>query len=412
MQLFHDALVSFAERRVIWMKNKYIIVFVIILTAVVTLIRNKDSKHITYPFVESDIVQVEMYHYEGVPAAEECKIITGREDIVELYKELQNTKVRDKKKESEPMTGGSVTRFIFVLSDGKEYDLEYYNSGGIPSLCSKAGNFGYQTSANLEKYWINLDYELVEIEPEELPIDEYNEKYAAKDEPEEEYYLDDDSMSMADAYKATLYRIRNTHTFPDGVNYGYDEFYDISENHFAIYDVDADGKNELLISYWTTSMAGNAFKIYGYDEISGDLQEEFSEYLGVTFYSNGMIEAKKSHNHGLASISEEFWPYALYQYDRENDCYIKIADVDAWEQAYRSEYEGIEFPKEADTDGDGLLYYIMTNDTYEYQNPMDAEAYEKWRDSYLIDAEVVQIPLLRMTEENIESITGSSIKIE
>lgn len=394
------------------MKKKYIIVFVIILTAVVTLIRNKDSKHITYPFVESDIVQVEMYHYEGVPAAEECKIITGREDIVELYKELQNTKVRDKKKESEPMTGGSVTRFIFVLSDGKEYDLEYYNSGGIPSLCSKAGNFGYQTSANLEKYWINLDYELVEIEPEELPIDEYNEKYAAKDEPEEEYYLEDDSMSMADAYKATLYRIRNTHTFPDGVNYGYDEFYDISENHFAIYDVDADGKNELLISYWTTSMAGNAFKIYGYDEISGDLQEEFSEYLGVTFYSNGMIEAKKSHNHGLASISEEFWPYALYQYDRENDCYIKIADVDAWEQAYRSEYEGIEFPKDADTDGDGLLYYIMTNDTYEYQNPMDAEAYEKWRDSYLKDAKVVQIPLLRLTKENIENIIDSSMKIE
>ena len=159
-------------------------------------------------------------------------------------------------------------------------------------------------------------------------------------------------------------------------------------------------------------MAGNVFKIYGYDEISGNLQEEFSEYLGVTFYSNGMIEAKKSHNHGLASMSEEFWPYALYQYDRESDSYIKIADVDAWELAYRSEYEGIEFPKEADTDGDGLLYYIMTNDTYEYQNPMDAEAYEKWRDSYLIDAEVVQIPLLRMTEENIESITGSSIKIE
>ena len=159
-------------------------------------------------------------------------------------------------------------------------------------------------------------------------------------------------------------------------------------------------------------MAGNAFKIYGYDEISDDLQEEFSEYLGVTFYSNGMIEAKKSHNHGLASMSEEFWPYALYQYDSENDCYIKTADVDAWEQAYRSEYEGIEFPKEADIDGDGLLYYIMTNDTYEYQNPMDAEAYEKWRDSYLKDTEVIQIPLLRLTKENIENITDSSIKIE
>ena len=137
------------------MKKKYIIVFIIILTALVTLIRNRDSKHITFSFAELDVVQVEMYHYEGVPAAEECKIITGREDIEVLYKELQNIKVRDKKKESEPMTGGSVTRFIFVLSDGREYDLEYYNPGGIPSLFSKAGNFEYQTSANLEKYWTN-----------------------------------------------------------------------------------------------------------------------------------------------------------------------------------------------------------------------------------------------------------------
>ena len=49
------------------MKKKYIVVFVIILTAVITLIRNMDSKHITFPFAESDIVQVEVYHYEGVP---------------------------------------------------------------------------------------------------------------------------------------------------------------------------------------------------------------------------------------------------------------------------------------------------------------------------------------------------------
>ena len=151
-------------------------------------------------------------------------------------------------------------------------------------------------------------------------------------------------------------------------------------------------------------MAGNVFKIYGYDEILGNLLEEFSEYLGVTFYSNGMIEVMKSHNHGLASMSEDFWPYALYQYDSKNDCYIKIADVDAWEQTYQSEYDGVEFPKEADIDGDGLLYYIMKDDKYEYQNPIDTEAYKNWRDSYLLGAVEVQIPLLRMTEENIEGI--------
>ena len=118
------------------------------------------STAIEIPFSGSDIAKIEMYHYEGVPVEEECKIITEQEDIDTLYKELQNIKVRDKKKDTEPMTGGSVTRFIFVLSDGTEYDLEYFNPGSIPSLISKAGNFEYQTSANIEKFWTIFDYEL------------------------------------------------------------------------------------------------------------------------------------------------------------------------------------------------------------------------------------------------------------
>ena len=160
--------------------KKYIIVFVIMLMAMVTLIGNSTSKHITFPFAKTDIVEVEMYHYEGVPAEEECKIITGRDNIEVLYEELQNIKVRDKRKEHEPLTGGSVTRFIFVLSDGNEYDLDYYNPGSSPSLTSKAGDFEYQTSVNLERYWTTFDYELVEKEPKMLSIDEYNEKYSQK----------------------------------------------------------------------------------------------------------------------------------------------------------------------------------------------------------------------------------------
>ena len=154
--------------------KKYIIVFVIMLAAMFILIGNSTSKHITFPFAKKDIVKVEMYHYEGVLAAEECKIITGQKDVKVLYEELQNIKVRDKKKEHEPLTGSSVTRFIFVLSDGKEYDLEYCNSDVNPTISSKTGHFEYQTSANLEKYWTSLDYELVEKEQEMLSIDEYN----------------------------------------------------------------------------------------------------------------------------------------------------------------------------------------------------------------------------------------------
>ena len=136
----------------------------LIIVGLIVLFTSKSSVTIEFPFSNSNITKIEMYHYEGVPAAEECKIITRRNDIDTLHKEFQSIKVRDRKKGSEPMTGGSVTRFIFILSDGTEYDLEYCNSGMNPSLISKVGAYEYQTSANLEKYWTKLDYKLVETE--------------------------------------------------------------------------------------------------------------------------------------------------------------------------------------------------------------------------------------------------------
>ena len=147
-------------------KMKKIKLFYVIAVGVclIFLFVSSSSVTIELPFSKSDIVKVEMYHYEGVPAAEECKIISSRNDIDTLHKELQSIKVRDRKKNSEPMTGGSVTRFIFVLLDGTKYDLVYCNTGMNPSLISKASDYEYQTSVNLEKYWTKLDYKLVETE--------------------------------------------------------------------------------------------------------------------------------------------------------------------------------------------------------------------------------------------------------
>lgn len=250
---------------------------ILLIVCLIVLFTSKSSVTLEFPFSQSDVVNIEMYHYEGVPAAEECKIIIGREDINTLYKEFQGIKVRDKKNDSEPITGGSVTRFVFVLSDGTEYDLEYSNSGETPTISSKTGGFTYQTSANLEKYWTKLEYEIVEKEPEMLSIAEYNKQYAAKEDAK----VDNETKSMSEAYKDVLHKIRELHILPDGIDYGYDQINDLSENSFAVYDIDNDGKDELLISYWTTSMAGTVLKIYDYDEKSGKLNEEFSEFPSV-----------------------------------------------------------------------------------------------------------------------------------
>lgn len=376
---------------------------ILLILAIILQLKVKESKNIIFPFDLADVKQIEMYHYEGVPAAEECKIITHKEDMESLLCDLQKIKIRELKGNSESMTGGSAIRFEFLLEDNSVYKLESFNAGVYQILSLPEENQKYTTSANLEKYWNQFSYEVVENQEEELDfltIDEYNETYAAKKSPMEEAFIE------------SLHIICDTQTFPDGVNYGYDGVYDISENSFVVEDIDGDDKKELIISYWTTSLAGNVLKIYGYDEENDQLVEEFSEYPGATFYDNGIVEVKMSHNHGLASMSDDFWPYRLYQYDEATDCYLKIADVDAWDQEYYEEYNGIRFPDEADADNDGMLYYVMPDGIYDYKDPMDGETYKKWRDFYLVNTKIICISFEKMTEENIQNISATAGEIE
>ena len=204
------------------------------------------------------------------------------------------------------------------------------------------------------------------------------------------------------AYAAALEEIYTNHTFPGGKDFGYDEFYDMSENKFAIYDIDSDGKKELIVLYTTTYMAGMTGTVYAYDSASGTLREELQEFPSLTFYDNGAVEAEWSHNQGLAG---DFWPYTVYNYNPGTDTYEQTAMVDAWDKSLREEdYEGNPFPDDIDADGDGLVYYIMPGGTYEKNTPVDFDAYTKWRESSIGQAQPLEIPYLELTEENIKKL--------
>lgn len=98
-------------------------------------------------------------------------------------------------------------------------------------------------------------------------------------------------------------------------------------NGFAIYDVDLDGEEELLIEH-NSDMADSKLFIYDYDEVSCELRKIFAAYPAIKFYENGIIKAEDSHN----QTSNEFWPYSLYRYDEVTDDYEKIAYVTNEEQ--------------------------------------------------------------------------------
>lgn len=189
-----------------------------------------------------------------------------------------------------------------------------------------------------------------------------------------------------------------------------------AKNRFALCDVDSDGAEELIV-YWTNAcMAGMRGLVYGYD--GGELRLELSEFPDLTFYGSGTVQAGWSHNQGWAG---RFWPFTLYQYRPESGAYERIGDVDAWDDSCTEGDEALAaaFPRDADADGDGLVYYILPGEWYNRPrfpedgsftgqlwgtDPVDGAALWDWVDTYTGGAESLTIPLQDLNEENIAAL--------
>lgn len=213
--------------------------------------------------------------------------------------------------------------------------------------------------------------------------------------------LDNGTVTVPDgikaAYAAVLEDLLYRHRLPGHQSSDYDSsFGDISENRFAVCDVDGDGSPELILEFTTAPSTGMSFLIYGYDEESDTLHLQLEEFPNTQLFSNGVIEAGASHNHSYSGV---FWPYTLYRYDADQDCYTEMGSVSGWDKLTCAE----DFPDHADEDGDGLVYYIDA-EGYAPEIPVDGGAYFIWRSFYMSGAESLQVPYLPLTEECIASL--------
>lgn len=216
----------------------------------------------------------------------------------------------------------------------------------------------------------------------------------AEDEAETPADTAADKEAALLAYMQVLDVLAAEHRLPGGMELGTDGIYE-DDNQYAIYDVDGDGKEELLIRYTSTYTAGMTAAIYGYDEASGEVREELLEYPSLTFYDNKMIRADLSHNHGLGP---DIWPYSLYAYNEDSDSYDFFAGAQAWQKEFFPEdYDGNPFPDEADRDGDGVVYFIQ-NQAGENSAPMDGDEYDRWLDGCVGNAGQAEIPWEKLNE--------------
>lgn len=216
------------------------------------------------------------------------------------------------------------------------------------------------------------------------------------------------------AYAALLRQLRETQTLPDGTELECLRDGDgvhmesLEMNTFALFDVDGNGREELILNWVNAGLANMTELVYGYDAAAGTLREKLREFPGVVFYDNGMAEAPWSHNQGNAGSS--LWPYSVYQYSADSGAYTMMGAADAWDESYR---ETDTFPKDVDADGDGVVYFLLSADEGRwsdgYGSPVDGPDYENWRSFHLRDGKALEFPWLALTEENILQLEGTAL---
>ena len=207
------------------------------------------------------------------------------------------------------------------------------------------------------------------------------------------------------AFSNALENLIQNRVLPDGTPS--DEQDSTTPSRFAVYDVDGDGQDELILLNNTMSMAGTTGYVFDYEEGSEGLQTELVEYVDLTFYDNGLVKAGWSHNQGLAG--DHFWPYNLLQYDASIDCYRPYYSVDAWDKAYgEANEQGETYPTEIDKSNAGIVYYIMQGMDFDYSNPVDQSEYTAWLDQQIGSAKELQLSYLDLTVENVALLRSMS----
>lgn len=226
--------------------------------------------------------------------------------------------------------------------------------------------------------------------------------------PETTQAAADPALAALTAYERVMERFYNEHCGPgeeqlaivDGI------FGSIEENSFAICDVDGDGSDDLILLFSTAPTAGMCAWVVGYDAQADEVYQKTAVFPSVNFYPNGLLEAFRGHNQGLAG--EALWPYALMKYDPINRTYKVIAQVDAWDSSLsQTDFEGKPFPSDADTDGTGIVYLISepTIDGTFTTDTVSRSVYEAWRSAILGTTDPLQPEYLNTTLDNIRAIS-------
>lgn len=183
------------------------------------------------------------------------------------------------------------------------------------------------------------------------------------------------------AYRSVLEDIYYNQQFPNGLELDYNGA-DLSENKFGVYDIDGDGRDELLIAYTTASTDSQMFLIYDFVEALDAVHEEFTGYPAATFYDNGVVRADWSQDPSTVEGSD-FQPFTLLVYDEGENTYEFLGSV-------------------CQQDKPDVYYQKLAGD--ENETEIDETVLQDWLDFCIGDAGQIEVPMAELTDENIKAL--------
>ncbi len=175
---------------------------------------------------------------------------------------------------------------------------------------------------------------------------------------------------------------------------------DVTDNQFALADIDSDGKNELIVTFIDTITASMHSRIWKINNSNNNVYEY--AHLGIypEFYSNGIAKVKALHNQGP---SRTFWPYSLYKYDNTKREYVIFAS------AYCVDKEVDifgEYSPAKDIDNDGTIYYFNFSSS-EYKKPLTKVEYDTYVNTYTPSSKKIAMSWKNLTLSNINSVENT-----
>ena len=210
-----------------------------------------------------------------------------------------------------------------------------------------------------------------------------------------------------EAYDDALLDVLKYYVLPDGTELEYQgptdwiavklEYTD----DYAVFDIDGDGREELIISFRTAPSAYHRAYIFEYYTDTHEWHYEGEFTPGSDIYDNGVIISYGHHANPRSTIMH----YGVLRYDPESDTYETLGYVDSWGRDIEIEISGGigDYPEEYDTDNAGVVYLLWGFDGTDEIRYYSQSAYEEFLEELYGDSETISIPYNDMVLENLDN---------